>query len=308
MFRDKQQQVGVFSIKDIEAVSGIRCHTLRIWETRYGVIKPKRTDSNIRYYDDDDLKYILNISILNRHGFKISEIAKMRREDLCDQVLKIKQREAVHDNHIKNMITAMVALDENGFHQAINTAILQSGLEQAMISVIFPFLNEVGILWQIGSIKPMHEHFATSIIKQKLYVAIDGNMGKMLPGHKKFLLFLPENEQHSLGLLFANFVLRSRGHEVFYLGQEVPVSDMLDQSVTYKPDYLFTILTSAHVNIDKEQFITRLCNSFPDSVVLLSGIQFLNANFNFPSNAMLIRSIPAFIEFIQSLNSTVDAA
>lgn len=295
--------MGVFSIKDIEAVSGIRSHTLRIWETRYGVIKPKRTESNIRYYDDDDLKYILNISILNRHGYKISEIAKMKRNDLCDQVMKIKQRDAIHDNHIKNMITAMVSLDEVAFHSAITTSIIQSGLEHTMIHVVFPFLNEVGILWQIGSIKPMHEHFATSIIKQKLYVAIDGNMGKYGVQRKKFLLFLPENEQHSLGLLFANYILRSRGHEVFYLGQEVPVSDMIVHANEYKPDYLFTILTSAHVNIDKEDFVNKLCDCWPEATILLSGIQFLNADFEFPSNAMLIRSIQSFIDLVHSIPS-----
>ena len=293
--------MGVFSIKDIEAVSGIRSHTLRIWETRYGVIKPKRTESNIRYYDDDDLKYILNISILNRHGYKISEIAKMERNDLCDQVMKIKQREAVHDNHIKNMITAMVSLDEMAFHNTITSCIIQSGLEHAMINVVFPFLNEVGILWQIGSIKPMHEHFATNIIKQKLYVAIDGHMGKYITNRKKFVLFLPEYEQHSLGLLFANYILRSRGHEVFYLGQEVPFNDMIVQANDYQPDYLFTILTSAHLNIDKESFVKKVCASWPNATVLLSGIQFLNANFDFPPNALLIRSIQSFIELANSI-------
>lgn len=295
--------MGIFSIKDIEAVSGIKSHTLRIWETRYGVIKPKRTDSNIRYYDDDDLKYILNISILNRHGYKISEIAKMKRDDLCDQVMKIKQRDAVHDNQIKNLITSMVSMDEKGFNQAINVSIEMNGLEDNMINVVFPFMNEVGILWQIGSIKPMHEHFASTIIKQKLYVAIDKNMETTCDKKKKFLLFLPETEQHSLGLLFANYLLRVRGHDVFYLGQEIPVSDVTVPVNNYYPDYIFTILTSAHCNIDKEIFVKSLCNTWNQATILLTGIQFLSANFEFPSNARLIKSIREFIELIDELKS-----
>lgn len=292
-----------FSIKDIEAVSGIRCHTLRIWETRYGILKPRRTDSNIRYYDDDDLKCILNISILNRHGFKISEIARMKREDLCEHVMRIRQHEAVIDNHIKNLISAMVGLDEKSFHQIISSSIAQIGLEQTMISVVFPFLNEVGIMWQIGTINPVHEHFATQIIKQKLYVAIDENMGnKADTMRKKFLLFLPENEQHTLGLLFANYLLRSRGHEVNYLGQEIPLPDLLAGSDWIKPDYIFTTLTSAHVNVRKEILVKSLCENWPETTILLSGIQFLNADLELPSNAMLIRNVQAFVELADSLS------
>ncbi len=293
--------MGIFSIKDIEAVSGIKSHTLRIWETRYGIIKPKRTESNIRFYDDDDLKYILNISILNRHGFKISEIAKMPKHDLCTQVLKIKQIDAVYGHHIKNMITGMVSLDETAFNASISEVIKEKGIEHTMTHVVFPFLIEVGILWQIGSIKPMHEHFATNIIKQKLYVAIDSKMMERKPDGKRFLLFLPENEQHSIGLLFANYILRSRGHDVFYLGQEVPVSDMLSHTSVYEPDYVFSILTSAHVNLNKQEFVQKICQAWPQSMVLLSGIQFLNADFEFPVNTKLIRSIQSFIDFVDSL-------
>lgn len=296
-----------FSIKDIEAVSGIRCHTLRIWEMRYGIIKPKRTDSNIRYYDDDDLKCILNISILNRHGFKISEIARMKREDLCEQVMRIRQHDAVIDSHIKNLISAMVGLDESAFHQIISSCISQMGLEQTMIAVIFPFLNEVGIMWQVGTINPVHEHFATQIIKQKLYVAIDENMGKdSTRERKKFLLFLPENEQHTLGLLFANFILRSRGHDVNYLGQEVPLPDLLAGSEWMKPDYIFTTLTSAHVNVRKEILVKRLCENWPDTTILLSGIQFLNADMELPTNAMLIRNVQSFVDLAENVSLPVN--
>lgn len=297
--------MAVFSIKDIEAVSGIRCHTLRIWEMRYGIIKPKRTDSNIRYYDDDDLKCILNISILNRHGYKISEIAKMKREDLCEVVLRLRRHDAVVDNHIKNLISAMVILDEFSFHQTLTSCIVQLGLEKTMISVVFPFLNEVGIMWQVGTINPVHEHFATQIIKQKLYVAIDGNIGRPTTGvRKKFLLFLPESEQHTLGLLFANYILRSRGHDVIYLGQEVPLPLLLERSPWDNPDFIFTTLTSAHVQVRKDELVAELAGTWPDATILLSGIQFLNADMELPPNARLIRNVQEFVDFADNLSLT----
>jgi DNA-binding transcriptional MerR regulator len=297
--------VATFSIKDIEAVSGIRCHTLRIWEQRYSILSPKRTDSNIRYYDDEDLKCILNISILNKHGYKISEIARMEKEQINELIVKLAGCDNVFDCQVKGLISAMLAFDEFGFHSILTTSIIQIGLEQTMMRIVFPFLNEAGILWQVGSIHPAHEHFASNIIKQKLYVAIDGNIGRYAENRKRFLLFLPEHEQHSMGLLFANFLLRSRGHEVLFLGQEVPMKDFKEALGNHKPDFVFTILTSAHVNIDKQEFINTLAETWRDSQILLSGIQCMCHTLVFPENVRTIKKMDDFIRFANSV-STAD--
>jgi len=295
--------VATFSIKDIEAVSGIRCHTLRIWEQRYGILAPKRTDSNIRYYDDEDLKCILNISILNKHGYKISEIAKMDQSQINEVIRKIAGCNDVFDCQVKGLISAMTAFDEFSFHNILTTSIIQIGLEQTMIHIVFPFLNEAGILWQVGSIHPAHEHFASNIIKQKLYVAIDGNIGRYAENRKRFLLFLPENEQHSMGLLFANYLLRSRGHEVLFLGQEVPMKDFKEALGNYKPDYVFTILTSAHVNTYKQEMINSIATTWSDSQILLAGIQCMCHHLVFPENVQIIKKMDDFIQFINGLNN-----
>lgn len=294
--------MATFSIKDIEAVSGIRCHTLRIWEQRYGIITPKRTDSNIRYYDDEDLKSILNISILNKHGIKISEIARMPKEEICAMILKLSGHNNIYDGQIKGLIAAMLSFDEFAFHNILTTNVLQIGMEQTMMRIVFPFLNEAGILWQIGSIHPSHEHFASGIIKQKLYVAIDGNVGRYSENKKRFLLFLPENEQHSLGLLFANYLLRARGHEVLYLGQEVPMLDFKEAMGSHKPDYIFTILTASHVNVDKEEFVNNLAGIWTDAKVLLSGIQFTSCDKKYPDNVHIIKKMEDFIQFANSIS------
>ncbi|MES2559129.1 MAG: MerR family transcriptional regulator [Bacteroidota bacterium] len=294
--------MATFSIKDIEAVSGIRCHTLRIWEQRYGIISPKRTDSNIRFYDDEDLKFILNISILNKYGYKISEIARMEKKHVCELIMKLSGHNNIYDNQVKGLISAMLSFDEFAFHNILSTSVLQIGMEQTMMRVVFPFLNETGILWQVGSIHPSHEHFASGIIKQKLYVAIDGNVGRYAEYKKRFLLFLPENEQHSLGLLFANYLLRARGHEVLYLGQEVPMRDFKDALGSHKPDFIFTILTSSHINTEKHAFINAIAGIWSDAQLLLSGIQVACCDNVYPPNVRIIKKMEDFIQFADSLS------
>lgn len=294
--------MGVFSIKDIEAVSGIKSHTLRIWEQRYGIIVPKRTESNIRYYDDDDLKHILNISILNRQGIKISEIARMSKEEITEAILKCSGHSSENfDSHVKGLISAMLSFDEYGFHKILTTNVIQVGLEQTMLNIVFPFLSEVGLLWQIGSIHPSHEHFASNIVKQKLYVAIDGNVGRYAENRKRFLLFLPENEQHSIGLLFANYILRSRGQDVLYLGQEVPLVDLKDAFIDHEPDYVLTQLTAAHLNVDKQRFVDEISTYWGKAQLILSGGQFLNADLKLPENARVIKRIEDFITLVDSI-------
>ncbi|MEI6507466.1 MAG: MerR family transcriptional regulator [Bacteroidota bacterium] len=293
--------MGTFSIKDIEALSGIRCHTLRIWEQRYGVLTPKRTDTNIRFYDDEDLKLILNISILNRYGYKISDISKMKNEEICSAVLKISGNSNEFSCQIKNLISATMVFDETNFNQIINENIEKLGFEQTMMKLIFPYLNEIGLLWQLGSVQPTHEHFATNIIKQKIYVAIDNQIGKSKVDAKNFLLFLPEKEQHTLGLMFANYIIRSRGHKVLYLGQEVPLKDLKTIFSNHDPDYIYTILTSANPEIDKQKFANTLSENWKESKILLSGFQFMDESIKLPQNAQIVRKMEDLISMLDSI-------
>ncbi|MCF8253626.1 MAG: MerR family transcriptional regulator [Bacteroidia bacterium] len=293
--------LGTFSIKDIEAVTGIKSHTLRIWEQRYGIIVPKRSETNIRYYDDSDLKTLLNISVLNDNGYKISEIAKMPKDTICEKVVQIGQSCCEFKFHIRSFVSAMMSFDETGFHKLLNTFILQFGLEEAFLKIVFPFLTEVGLLWQVGTILPSHEHFASNIIKQKLYVAIDGQVGKVNPNKKKFLLFLPESEKHSLGLLFANYLIRNRGHELLYLGQEVPLVDLHEAFGNDCPDYILTMMTAAQPDIDKQEYVNYLSANWPNSKIILTGPQFVNAELSLNENTQAIKSLAAFIEFLNAI-------
>ncbi len=263
--------MGTYSIKDIELLTGIKAHTLRIWEQRYSIPVPKRTETNIRFYDDDDLKLLLNISLLNQNGLKISGITKMSPKEISELALSYSLSSEKDPMHIQSMITAMIDLDEQSFEKILSTCILQSGLEHTMMDVIFPFLNSVGMLWQTGAIDPAYEHFVSVIIRQKMIVAIDGQTKKKVPDERRFLLFLPEGESHELGLLFANYIIRQAGHHSLYLGQNVPLNDVIKVGERYKPDFIFTSLTSMFSINFAQELLEQLHSNFTSSKVLMSG-------------------------------------
>jgi len=166
--------VSTYSIKDLEHLTGIKAHTIRIWEQRYDILSPKRTDTNIRYYDSTDLKHMLNIALLNNNGYKISKIAKMSQEEVFEAVLQTIDKNNNYSDQINALTVAMIDLNEAQFEKIMSTNILQIGFEDTMLNIIYPFLTKIGFLWQIDSINPAQEHFMTNLIRQKLIVAIDG--------------------------------------------------------------------------------------------------------------------------------------
>lgn len=284
--------MSTFSIKDIETITGIKAHTLRIWEQRYNLIIPKRTDTNIRYYDDEDLRFILNVSILNNYGIKISEIAKMSHEKIRENVLIISEKDSPHSAQIKALISAMFSLDETAFNTVLSSNILKMGLEETIAQIVFPFLHQIGVLWMTNAIHPAHEHFITNLIRQKLYVAIDAQTGKKYADSKKFLLFLPEGENHEIGLLFANYVLRTKGHDVVYLGQNLPYEDLDKVFDFYEPDYVFSSVTSSIEGQDVQTFIDRLSCCWPDTTILLTGyLIHSQSTLNIPHNVRIVNDI-----------------
>ncbi|SFE02808.1 MerR family transcriptional regulator [Spirosoma endophyticum] len=289
-----------YSIKDLEQLSGIKAHTLRIWEQRYNIIAPQRTNTNIRTYDDQDLKLVLNISLLKDHGYKISEISKMSMEDMHLEVLKISARQLNYPDQIQALTLSMIDLDEERFEKIISTNSLQFGFENTMIHIVYPFLSRIGTLWITGSIGPAQEHFITNLIRQKLIVAIDGQMSKLPPTGKTYMLFLPEGEFHEISLLFANYLIRSRANKVIYLGQSMPFNELIFVYKLYQPDYIFTALTSVPTNHEVQPFVNRLAQTFPNSQVLLTGYQVVGQDIMTPENVRIINQIDELIRIVSS--------
>jgi MerR family transcriptional regulator, light-induced transcriptional regulator len=284
-----------YSIKDLEQLSGIKAHTLRIWEHRYNIISPKRTDTNIRTYDDQDLKLVLNISLLKDHGYKISEISKLTVEEMYQEVIKISDRQLNYPDQIHALTISMIDLDEDRFEKIISTNILQFGFENTMIHIIYPFLSRIGTLWVTGSIGPAQEHFITNLIRQKLIVAIDGQVSKQRPNGKKYMLYLPEGEMHEISLLFANYIIRARYNKVVYLGQSLPFNELGFAYNVHRPDYIFSAITSVPANHEAQLYVNKLAAQFPDSHLLLTGYQIVGQDIQMPANGTIINNIDDLI-------------
>lgn len=288
-----------YSIKDLEQLSGIKAHTLRIWEQRYNIINPKRTDTNIRTYDDNDLKLVLNIALLKDHDYKISEIAKLSLEELSKEVLAISDKQLNYPDQIHALTIAMIDIDEERFEKIMSTNILQFGFENTMINIIYPFLSRIGTLWVTGSIGPAQEHFITNLIRQKIIVAIDGQIIKPTADSKKYILYTPEGEFHEIPLLFANFILRARHNKVIYLGQSMPFSELQFICQLHKPDCLFTVITSTPGQDEIQQYVNKLGDSFPEVKILLTGYQVIAQGIDLPNNAEVVNNVRQLMEFAE---------
>lgn len=281
--------MGVYSIKDLERITGIKSHTIRIWEQRYQVINPARTDTNIRHYCDNDLRRLLNISILNRNGMKISRIARMSEEELHAEVMGLTLEDNGHDASIDGLVISMVEMCERRFEKILINAIIKHGLEDTLIHIIYPFLNKVGVLWLTGSIIPAQEHFISNLIRQKLITAIDGITTEAEADAESYLLFLPEWEMHEIGLLFYHYLLKKRGFNVIYLGQAVPFADLEDTVIRKKPDYLLTLFTTGEDHEAIQKYINRLGETFGQQSIRINGLKFLDSSVNLPSNVKMLR-------------------
>jgi len=288
-----------FSIKDIENLTGIKSHTLRIWEQRYGIPHPKRTSTNIRYYDGDDLKLLLNVSMLNRNGFKISKLTKLSKDELERMALERALTDLDADSQVDAMISAMFSLDEPGFDKVLSSHLVRNGLERTMIDLFFPFLKRVGVLWQTGQVNPAYEHFMSNLIRQKMIVAIDSLNVPVAKNAKKFVLFLPESETHELGLLFANYIVRARGHYSLYLGQNLAYTDLDGLMTQYAPEFLMTVVTATPPKQTTQEFVTKLGERFKKQTVVLTGFQITSHSFlRFTPNTRVINSFEDFVNFV----------
>lgn len=283
-----QSMVCKFSIKDLEKLSGIKAHTLRIWEQRYGILKPHRTDTNIRWYCNDELKNILNVSLLNNHGYKISKIAELNKAEIAAEVSKIVNCQINECEQVSSLIISMVEMDEQRFEKIISNQILRKGFSNTIEQVIYPFLQKIGVMWQTGSINPAQEHFISNLIRQKLISAIDGLVPPENKKQKKFILFLPEGELHEISLLYYHYLLKSKGHSVIYLGQSVPMVDLQRVYEIRDAHYILSVIT--HKMESPETYVEDLSKIFPKANFFLSGYQVLNTKMKLPSNVQLFKS------------------
>ena len=287
--------MNAFTIRDLENLSGIKAHTIRIWEQRYSFLKPKRSSTNIRYYDSAELKTLLNVSLLNRYGFKISHIDKMESDTMKEKILSLSSVEAKQERMINDLLHGMIDFDSATFEQILDHHIQTHGIDITIRNLIFPFLHRLGILWMTDHVRVAHEHLVSNIIRQKILVGIE-HAKRSHADAKTIVMFLPDGEHHELGLLYVHYLLKSRGMNVIYLGADVPVSELEYICNLRQPDFLYSHLTCLPSKLNFENYLVALhkrCNNTP---VVISGRMIFQFLKKIPENVRIKQSIEEVIE------------
>lgn len=283
-----------YSIKNLESLTGIKAHTIRIWEQRYNLLEPKRTETNIRYYDSEDLKKILNVNLLYKSGTKISKIAKLTDDEIIENSRSIiLSKHDDSDRIIDQLIEAMLEMDNIKTLDIISRAYEQNGMILFYQNVVSPFLIKIGELWQLNSISVAHEHFFSNLLKGFINTQISSLEPKRNKG-KKVLLFLHEDEEHEMSLLFYHYLLKDMGWECIYLGQNTPMKDFEFAHEQTNPQM---VITSFIKSIDSKKFksiITKISEIVPAGSLCISGFGAAHHEEHVPKNVHVIKKFNDF--------------
>ena len=292
-----------FSIRDMENLSGIKAHTIRIWEKRYNLFSPERTDTNIRTYNLESLQKLLNVTLLYNNGYKISKIAKLEEGKIPSLVKEVVSQKSEKNHALNSMKLAMLNFDQSLFLKTYNGLMKEKSFTQIFNEVFIPLLTELGILWQTHTISPAHEHFISNLIKQKIYVHTEQlQIEEPIQKDKVFVLFLPENEIHELGLLYINYQLALKGYKTVYLGQTMPVESLMDLLKYYSNIRFISYFTVAPTQSDLQDYFksfTEVLETSPGSKFYVLGhqIQELSGD-TLPPSISIFKSIEQLIQSI----------
>lgn len=293
----------VFSIKDLEKLTGIKAHTIRIWEKRYQLLTPERTDTNIRFYHFDQLQHLLNISFLYNNGYKISKIATLNTQQINKQVKELSDENSLKCDHKNALKLAMLNFNQDSFYEVYNKLIKTKSFQSIFNNVFLPLLYDVGILWQTNTITPAHEHFITSLIRQKTILNTELLQSKnKIEDNRTFVLFLPENEFHDIGLLYINYELTVKGQRTIFLGQSVPISNLTDILSYYNQVIFISHFTMELLKCELpnylEQFSSQLLNNNDHQFWLLGKTaQCMTASL-LPNNIKIFKTFDSLIATI----------
>lgn len=290
-----------FTIKELETLTGVKAHTIRIWEQRYKFLKPSRTTTNIRTYNNEDLKTLLNVALLNKYGYKISKIDEMPAEQRSREIVSLQYAEAQSENLVNDLIGCMIDLKIQEFEAHLNRHIRETNIEVTITTIIFRFLEKIGILWQAGRINPAHEHIVFNIIRQKLIAAIE-QLPLPTVDQPLQLLFLPEAEYHELGLLYVYYLMRRRGLPVIYLGANVPLKDVQYVTDLKKPAALYLHLISIPTKLNFHKFLSALSSQNPDTTIVLSGHLANENKLALGNNVRLLQSLSAVSAYVNNVD------
>ncbi len=288
----------MYSIKDLEILSGIKAHTIRIWEKRYNLLVPERSDTNIRYYNDEDLKKILNISMLVKHGYKISRVAEMDVHKMKEAIISISDTPQSEFDFLEKLTFYLINFDHLNFNVLLDEIIRIYGFNEALKKIVFPFFERVGTYWQVGSIFPAQEHYLSNIFRQKLIVKID-KLGFGCDREGIVLFFLHENEMHELSLLYYTWLARKSGYDVIYLGQFVPLDDLRKISNREEIKFVFTAFLNSIGKEELENYLAELRDIFQGRKIFITGCQVLELKPALPRNVKVVADYRDFYRYFR---------
>lgn len=299
--------MGHFSISDLEQLSGIKAHTIRMWEQRYDLLHPVRTATNIRTYSEDDLRRLLNVTTLCGRGQRISQVARLSDDEIKEAVLAC--CDDGHDYHLQvnALLAAMLSFDEIRINQLLNEAAARLGFEQMMLFIAYPLLQRIGLMWLAGAVNPAQEHLLTHLLRQKMLAATDALPGIPLTA-RRWILFLPEGELHELALLFMNYTLRVRGQHTLYLGQNMPTAELGEVCETYQPDALVTVLTLQPERGRVGEFAQEVSAMCGNKLVVLYGPLARQEGLELPDNCIAPVLMTDFLSLVATLETEPVAA
>lgn len=269
-----------FSISQLSQFSGIKPHTIRIWEQRYNALQPQRSEGNTRFYDSSQLRRLLNIVSLTKTGKKVSKLCKMSDEELYalqKEYIEQALEENDYEYFVSQLISAGMNYDEYNFEKIFSHCFIRFGLLKTYQDVIYPMVNRVGLLWTTNTIPPSQEHYITNLLRQKLFTSID-SLTTEADNEGAWLLFLPEDEFHEMGLLFANYLIRSHGKKVIYLGPNVPLSSVEKALEDTGAENLLLFMVHQDLPENIKQFLGELQKLGKDKRIFVAASRELSEN------------------------------
>jgi MerR family transcriptional regulator, light-induced transcriptional regulator len=295
--------MAIYSIRDLEKLTGIKAHTIRIWEQRYNLITPARTDTNIRFYTDENLRLLFNIALLNRNGLKISKVAKMKPAEIAAKGAALTQGAANNNSQIEALTLSMIDMDESAFENVFSGYLKHHGFEATMVDLVYPFLDKLRVLWLTGSINPAQEKFIGHLIRRKLMGIID-QLPLVAPknGAEKILLYSPEGESQELALLFMQYLIRRREIQAIYLGSGVNLNDLSDACLLLRPNYVLTIIQDPIPRQPIQGYIDQAAECISNGQLLLTGGQLFVGPVQLPANAKVLNGLRETLEFLDALH------
>ena len=276
----------LFSISQLAQFSGVKAHTIRMWEQRYNALNPQRSEGNTRYYDNSQLTRLLSIVSLMDEGYKVSQLCRLSDLELAQRLKEIQNHndpKNPEEYYISQMVAAGMNYDECHFEKVFSHCLLKMGMKQAYLRVLYPMVSRMGLLWAQTEFMPGHEHFISNIVRQKFFTALDalppvGEQGK------GWLLFLPENEFHELGLLHAHYLIRASGKKSFYLGANLPFDSLVSSMKQINPDNLLFFMVHNETQERAQAYLDQLHDLFPDKNIYVSGKPELLESLSFHPN------------------------